>query len=182
MQKLKQTPLQLQQQQTSASIQHAYVIPIPVVPSESMQNISAQQNINYSSETSDTSDSTNNPVIINSSQCQFTPIIPDATNVTSSASGALVAPTPISGSIGSGGYVQYHEGPSLANFQTFSCTSHAGFFLPAGYRLIYAPTGTPQSQPATPATPQIGSSHDGTPPTEPQHCSENVTILPQADQ
>lgn len=40
MQKLKQTPLQLQPQQAATGIPHAYVIPIPVVPSETMQNVS----------------------------------------------------------------------------------------------------------------------------------------------
>ncbi|PBC29790.1 serine/threonine-protein kinase Wnk isoform X5 [Apis cerana] len=170
MQKLKQTPLQLQPQQTATGIPHAYVIPIPVVPSETIQNVSTQQSSSYTSEIAESLDSAHNPTIINSAQYQFTPILPDGTNITVSSTGSLVTPIPISSSTGSGSYIQYHENQTLPNFQTFSCTSHGGFFLPAGYRLIYAPPGgTSQSQPATPATPHIGNSHDGTPPTESLH-------------
>jgi hypothetical protein len=74
-------------------------------------------------------------------------------------------------SAGSTGYIHYHE-PAL---QAFSYAPHGSFFLPAGYRLIYAPQtagATPQMQPATPATPQLGnSSNDGTPPAESQQYS-----------
>ncbi|XP_076164633.1 wnk kinase isoform X2 [Ptiloglossa arizonensis] len=178
MQKLKQTPLQLQPQQATAGIPHAYVIPIPVVPSESMQNMSSQQSSSYTSEIAELFDSTHNPAIINSAQYQFTPILPDGTNIAVSSTGSLVTPIPISSSTGSGGYIQYHENQTLPNFQTFSCTPHGGFFLPAGYRLIYAPPGASQSQPATPATPHIGNSHDGTPPAEPLHANTDNSTAP----
>ncbi|KOX79935.1 Serine/threonine-protein kinase WNK1 [Melipona quadrifasciata] len=170
MQKLKQTPLQLQSQQAATGIPHAYVIPIPVVPSETMQNVSTQQSASYSSEVTESLEPVHNPAIINPAQYQFTPILPDGTNIAVSSTGSLVTPIPISSSTGSGGYIQYHDNQTLSNFQAFSCTPHGGFFLPAGYRLIYAPPGgTSQSQPATPATPHIGNSHDGTPPAEPLH-------------
>ncbi|CAK9795460.1 Serine/threonine-protein kinase WNK3 [Anthophora plagiata] len=180
MQKLKQTPLQLQPQQAAAGIPHAYVIPIPVVPSETMQNVTSQQSSSYTSDVAESLDPTHNPAIINSAQYQFTPILPDGTNITVSSTGSLVTPIPISSSTGSGGYIQYHENQTLPNFQTFSCTPHGGFFLPAGYRLIYAPPGASQSQPATPATPHIGNSHDGTPPAEPLHTAnaDNSTAPP----
>ncbi|KAG9428628.1 hypothetical protein HZU67_10032 [Apis mellifera carnica] len=181
MQKLKQTPLQLQPQQTATGIPHAYVIPIPVVPSETIQNVSTQQSSSYTSEITESLDSAHNPAIINSAQYQFTPILPDGTNIAVSSTGSLVTPIPISSSTGSGSYIQYHENQTLPNFQTFSCPSHGGFFLPAGYRLIYAPPGgTSQSQPATPATPHIGNSHDGTPPTESLHTAnvDNSTAPP----
>lgn len=181
MQKLKQTPLQLQPQQAATGIPHAYVIPIPVVPSETIQNVSTQQSSSYTSEIAESLDSAHNPAIINSAQYQFTPILPDGTNIAVSSTGSLVTPIPISSSTGSGNYIQYHENQTLPNFQTFSCTSHGGFFLPAGYRLIYAPPGgTSQSQPATPATPHIGNSHDGTPPTESLHTAnvDNSTAPP----
>ncbi|KAK9297698.1 hypothetical protein QLX08_008739 [Tetragonisca angustula] len=169
MQKLKQTPLQLQSQQAATGIPHAYVIPIPVVPSETMQNVS-NQSASYSSEITESLEPLHNPAIINPAQYQFTPILPDGTNIAVSSTGSLVTPIPISSSTGSGGYIQYHDNQTLSNFQAFSCTPHGGFFLPAGYRLIYAPPGgTSQSQPATPATPHIGNSHDGTPPAEPLH-------------
>ncbi|KOC60991.1 Serine/threonine-protein kinase WNK3 [Habropoda laboriosa] len=180
MQKLKQTPLQLQPQQAAAGIPHAYVIPIPVVPSETMQNVPSQQSSSYTSDIAESLDPTHNPAIINSTQYQFTPILPDGTNIAVSSTGSLVTPIPISSSTGSGGYIQYHENQTLSNFQTFSCTPHGGFFLPAGYRLIYAPPGASQSQPATPATPHIGNSHDGTPPAEPLHAAnaDNSTAPP----
>ncbi|OAD59198.1 Serine/threonine-protein kinase WNK3 [Eufriesea mexicana] len=177
MQKLKQTPLQLQPPQATAGIPHAYVIPIPVVPSETMQNVSTQQSSNYTSDVTESLDPTHNPAIINSAQYQFTPILPDGTNMAVSSAGSLVTPIPVSRS----GYIQYHENQTLPNFQTFSCTPHGGFFLPAGYRLIYAPSsGTSQSQPATPATPHVGNSHDGTPPAEPLHAAnvDNSTAPP----
>lgn len=185
-QKLKQ-PLhqaQPQQQQQTTSIPHAYVIPIPLMPSENVQSIAAQHCSSYSSEISETIGSTNGPTILNPTQYQFAPILPDGANITAATTGTLVAPTPISGSSGNGAaYLHYHQGPTLANFQTFGYTPHGGFFLPTGYRLIYAPTGTPQSQPATPATPQLGHSHDGTPPGEMQHCSEHATTTAcQSDQ
>lgn len=177
MQKLKQTPLQLQPQQAAAGIPHAYVIPIPVVPSETMQNVSSQQSTSYTSDVAESLEPTHNPGIINSAQYQFTPIIPDGTNIAVSSTGSLVTPIPISNSTASGGYIQYQGNQTLSNFQTFSCTPHGGFFLPAGYRLIYAPAGATQSQPATPATPYIGNSHDGTPPAEPLHTAnaDNTT-------
>ncbi|XP_033190942.2 wnk kinase isoform X4 [Bombus vancouverensis nearcticus] len=181
MQKLKQTPLQLQPQQAATGIPHAYVIPIPVVPSETMQNVSTQQPTTYTSELTESLEPAHNPTIINSTQYQFTPILPDGTNYAVSSTGSLVTPIPISSSTGSGGYIQYHDNQTLSNFQTFSCTPHGGFFLPAGYRLIYAPSGgTSQSQPATPATPHIGNSHDGTPPAEPLHAAnvDNSTAPP----
>ncbi|XP_019699326.1 uncharacterized protein LOC105188438 isoform X2 [Harpegnathos saltator] len=167
MQKLKQTPLQLQPQQASAGIPHAYVIPIPVVPSENMQSIVSQQSNNCSNDITEGIDTTHSPAVNNSTtQYQFAPILSEGTNV-SSAIGALPAPLPIANSTNA--YIQYHEGQQLSNFQTFSCTPHGGFFLPAGYRLIYAPsTGTTQSQPATPAaTSHVTNSRDDTPPTEP---------------
>ncbi|XP_054007289.1 mucin-17-like isoform X3 [Hylaeus anthracinus] len=178
MQKLKQTPLQLQPQQATAGIPHAYVIPIPVVPSETMQNMPSQQSSSYTSEVGESFDSTHNSAIINSAQYQFAPIIPDGTNIAVSSTGSLVTPIPISSSTGSGGYIQYHENQPVPNFQTFSCTPHGGFFLPAGYRLIYAPPGASQSQPATPATPHIGNSHDGTPPAEPLHTNTDNSTAP----
>ncbi|XP_032679490.1 uncharacterized protein LOC116847957 isoform X3 [Odontomachus brunneus] len=166
MQKLKQTPLQLQPQQASAGIPHAYVIPIPVVPSENMQSIVSQQSNNCSNDTTEGIDMTHSPAVSNPTQYQFAPILSEGTNVPSTT-GTLSAPLPITSSTGA--YIQYHEGQPLTNFQTFSCTPHGGFFLPAGYRLIYAPsTGTTQSQPATPAaTSHVTSSRDDTPPTEP---------------
>ncbi|XP_076240091.1 wnk kinase isoform X3 [Calliopsis andreniformis] len=185
MQKLKQTPLQLQPQQATAGIPHAYVIPIPVVPSETMQNVTSQQSTNnYTSEMAEPLESTHNPAIINSTQYQFTPIIPDGTNIAVSSTGSLVTPIPISSTTGSGAYIQYHENQTIPNFQTFSCTPHGGFFIPAGYRLIYAPPGASQSQsqsqPATPATPHIGNSHDGTPPTEPLHANTDNSAAPSS--
>lgn len=186
MQKLKQTPQPShQQQQQTANIPHAYVIPIPVMPSENMQNI-VQHPSNYTSamnanETLETIGSTNGPTTLNPTRYQFAPIIPDGPNITGPTSDSLVAPTPISGSVTNSGYLHYHQGPTLANFQTFGYTPHGGFFLPAGYRLIYAPTSSPHSQPATPATPHLGNSNNGTPPGEPQHCSEYGTTV-QPDQ
>lgn len=161
MQKLKQTP-----QQASAGIPHAYVIPIPVVPSENMQSIVSQQSNNCSNDITEGIDTTHSPAVSNPTQYQFAPILTEGTNV-ASATGALPTSIPISSSTGA--YIQYHEGQPLSNFQTFSCTPHGGFFLPAGYRLIYAPpTGTTQSQPATPAaTSHVTNSRDDTPPTEP---------------
>lgn len=184
MQKLRQTPQSSHQQ--TANIPHAYVIPIPVMPSENMQNIPQQQHsTNYNTsvtnvnESMETIGSTNGPTTLNSARYQFAPIIPDGANIAGPPSGSLVAPTPISGSTANSGYLHYHQGPTLANFQTFGYTPHGGFFLPAGYRLIYAPTSSPQSQPATPATPHLGNSHNGTPPGEPQNCSEyNTTMQP----
>lgn len=175
MQKLKQAPLQLQPQQASAGIPHAYVIPIPVVPSENIPSVVSQQGNNCPSDTAESVDTTHNPA-----QYQFAPILSEGTNIPP-AIGQLSAPLSISSS--TGGYIQYHEGQPLSNFQTFSCTPHGGFFLPAGYRLIYAPTtGTTQSQPATPAAASYvaSSSRDDTPPTsEPHHhhpgTSENST-------
>lgn len=183
MQKLKQTPLQLQPQQATAGIPHAYVIPIPVVPSETMQNMPAQQSTtSYTSEIVESVDPAHNPAIINSAQYQFAPILPDGTNIAVSSTGSLVTPIPMSSATGSGGYIQYHENQTIPNFQTFSCTPHGGFFIPAGYRLIYAPPGASQSQsqsqPATPATPHIGNSHDGTPPAEPLHANADHPTVP----
>lgn len=140
-QKLIQTP----QQPAPTNIPHAYVIPIPVMPSA--DNV---QNYNHQAEASvaEVVGSTNGSTI--------------ASNHASG--GSIVAPQPA----GAAGFVHYHEQPALANFQTFSYPPHGGFFLPAGYRLVYAPTGTPQSQPATPATPHHGNSRGGSPPGEPQ--------------
>lgn len=182
MQKLKQTPLQLQPQQASAGIPHAYVIPIPVVPSENMQSVVSQQSNNCSNDISENVDATHSPAISNPTQYQFAPILSEGTNIPSTA-GPLPTPLPISSSTSA--YIQYHESQPLSNFQTFSCTPHGGFFLPAGYRLIYAPsTGTTQSQPATPAASHITNSRDDTPPTEPPHHStvENVTVPSHSDQ
>lgn len=163
-QKLKQAP----QQPVSTNIPHAYVIPIPVMSStENIQNISGY---GQSSETGEIIGSTNGPTTVtNHAQYQFAPIISDVTTIGSTSGGSLVTPTPIVTSGANAGYVHYHDPSALTNFQTFSYTPHGGFFLPAGYRLVYAPTGTPQSQPATPATPHLGNSHDGTPPGERQH-------------
>lgn len=167
-QRLKQTPLQLQPQQASAGIPHAYVIPIPVVPSENMQSVVSQQGSNNcSNDISENIDSTHSSAINNPAQYQFAPILSEGTNVPS-VTGPLPAPLPISSSAGAAAYIQYHDGQPLSNFQTFSYTPHGGFFLPAGYRLIYTPpTGTTQSQPATPAAPHVAnsSSRDDTPPT-----------------
>ena len=73
-------------------------------------------------------------------------------------------------SVNTENYIQTLEGPLLSNLQSF--TPHGGFFLPAGYRLIYAPVGSAQVQSTTPSTPQLGNSNDDTPPTELQTCSE----------
>ncbi|XP_011331558.2 serine/threonine-protein kinase WNK1 isoform X2 [Ooceraea biroi] len=173
MQKLKQTPLQLQPQQASAGIPHAYVIPIPVVPSENIPSVVSQQGNNCPSDTAESIDSTHSPAVSNPAQYQFTPILSEGTNIPSTI-GPLSIPS------STGAYIQYHEGQPLPNFQTFSCTPHGGFFLPAGYRLIYAPTT--QSQPATPAASCIASSsRDDTPPTSEPHNSsttENSTAPP----
>lgn len=178
MQKLKQSPLQLQSQQASAGIPHAYVIPIPVVPSESIPSVVSQQG-NCPSDTTESIDSTHSSAVSNPAQYQFAPILSEGTNI-SSTIGPLPAPLSIPSSTGA--YIQYHEGQPLSNFQTFNCTPHGGFFLPAGYRLIYAPTtSTTQSQPATPAASYIAnSSRDDTPPSEPHHSgtTENSTAPP----
>ncbi|XP_018396498.1 PREDICTED: uncharacterized protein LOC108774792 [Cyphomyrmex costatus] len=179
MQKLKQTPLQLQPQQTSAGIPHAYVIPIPVVPSENIQSVVSQQGNNCSNDVSESIDTTHSTVVGNPTQYQFTPILSEGTNISSTNVGSLPtsAPLPISGATSA--YIQY-EGQPLPNFQTFSCTPHGGFFLPAGYRLIYTPPTT-QSQPATPATSHVAnSSRDDTPPTAELHSStaENSMVPP----
>lgn len=184
MQKLKQTPLQLQPQQASAGIPHAYVIPIPVVPSENMQSVvSQQQGNNCSNDMSESIDTTHSSAVNNpTTQYQFAPILSEGTGIPS-AGGPLPAPLSIPSSTGA--YIQYHEGQPLSNFQTFSCTPHGGFFLPAGYRLIYAPpAGTTQSQPATPATSHVANSRDDTPPTEQPHHStvENTTVPSHSDQ
>ncbi|KAL6262547.1 hypothetical protein P5V15_005340 [Pogonomyrmex californicus] len=179
MQKLKQTPLQLQPQQASAGIPHAYVIPIPVVPSENMQSVISQQGNNCSNDVSEGIDTTHGPAVANPTQYQFAPILSEGTNIPSTT-GPLSAPAPLSISSTTGAYIQYHEGQPLPNFQTFSCTPHGGFFLPAGYRLIYTPPTT-QSQPATPATSHVTNSRDDTPPTaEPHHSTiaENSTVPP----
>lgn len=181
MQKLKQTPLQLQPQQASAGIPHAYVIPIPVVPSENMQSVVSQQGNNCSNDISENIDTTHSSTVSNPMQYQFAPLS-EGTNISSSA-GPLSASLSIPNSTGA--YIQYHEGQPLSNFQTFSCTPHGGFFLPAGYRLIYTPpAGTTQSQPATPATSHVANSRDDTPPTEPPYYStaENSTVLSHTDQ
>lgn len=181
MQKLKQTPLQLQPQQASAGIPHAYVIPIPVVPSENIQSVVSQQSNNCSNDICESIDSTHSPAISNPTQYQFAPILSEGTNITS-VTGSLSAPVPLPIPSSTGAYIQYHESQPLSNFQTFSCTPHGGFFLPAGYRLIYAPpTGTTQSQPATPAASHIAnSSRDDTPPTTESHhlltTAENSTV------
>ncbi|KYN16827.1 Serine/threonine-protein kinase WNK1 [Trachymyrmex cornetzi] len=180
MQKLKQPPLQIQPQQASAGIPHAYVIPIPVVPSENMQSVVSQQGNNCSNDVSESIDTTHSTVVGNPTQYQFTPILSEGTNIPSTNVGSLPAsaPLPISGATSA--YIQY-EGQPLPNFQTFSCTPHGGFFLPAGYRLIYTPPTT-QSQPATPATSHVtNSSRDDTPPTAELHHSitaENSTVPP----
>lgn len=178
-QKLKQTPLQLQPQQASAGIPHAYVIPIPVVPSENMQNVVSQQSNNCSNDTSEGIDSTHSSVVNNPAQYQFAPILSEGTNV-SSATGPLSTSLTIPSS--TGGYIQYHEGQALSNFQTFNCTPHSGFILPPGYRLIYAPTGTTQSQPATPATSHVTNSRDDTPPMETHHSTIENSSTPHSDQ
>lgn len=180
MQKLKQTPLQLQpQQQASAGIPHAYVIPIPVVPSENMQSVVSQQSNNCSNDLSEGIDSIHSTAVGNPTQYQFAPILEGA-NISSTT-----IPTPLSISNSTAAtYVQYHEGQQpLPNFQAFSCTPHGGFFLPAGYRLIYAPAGTTPSQPATPAVSHVASSSrdNDTPPTAESHYSttaENSTVPP----
>lgn len=183
MQKLKQTPLQLQpQQQASAGIPHAYVIPIPVVPSENMQSVVSQQSNNCSNDISEGIDSMHSTAIGNPTQYQFAPILSDGANISSTTGSA---PLSISNSTGTT-YIQYHEGQQpLPNFQAFSCASHGGFFLPAGYRLIYAPpAGTTPSQPATPAASYVASSSrdNDTPPTAEPHYStttaENTTVPP----
>lgn len=180
MQKLKQTPLQLQPQQASAGIPHAYVIPIPVVPSENMQSVVSQQGNNCSNDVSESIDTTHSTVVGNTTQYQFTPILSEGTNISSTNVGPLPASAPLSISGATSAYIQY-EGQPLPNFQTFSCTPHGGFFLPAGYRLIYTPPTT-QSQPATPATSHVAnSSRDDTPPTAELHHSitaENSTVPP----
>lgn len=179
MQKLKQTPLQLQPQQASAGIPHAYVIPIPVVPSENIQSVVSQQSNNCLNDVSESIDTTHSTAIGNPTQYQFAPILSEGTNP--STAGPLPAPVPLSISGATSAYIQYHEGQPLPNFQTFSCTPHGGFFLPAGYRLIYTPPTT-QSQPATPATSHVtNSSRDDTPPTAESHHSitaENSTVPP----
>lgn len=178
MQKLKQTPLQLQPQQASAGIPHAYVIPIPVVPSENMQSVVSQQGNNCSNDISESIDTMHSTAVGNPTQYQFAPILSEGTNI-SSTTGPLPASAPLSISGATSAYIQYHEGQPLSNFQTFSCTPHGGFFLPAGYRLIYTPPTT-QSQPATPATSHVAnSSRDDTPPTAESHHSttaENSTV------
>ncbi|XP_011260874.1 serine/threonine-protein kinase WNK1 isoform X4 [Camponotus floridanus] len=177
MQKLKQTPLQLQPQQASAGIPHAYVIPIPVVPSENMQSVVSQQSNNCSNDLSEGIDSIHSTAVCNPTQYQFAPILSEGGNISSTT-----VPTPLS--ISNSTYVQYHEGQPLPNFQAFSCTPHGGIFLPAGYRLIYAPAGTTPSQPATPAVSHIVSSSrdNDTPPTAESHYSttaaENSTVPP----
>ncbi|XP_023287595.1 uncharacterized protein LOC105697780 isoform X1 [Orussus abietinus] len=185
MQKLKQ-PLQQTQQQQATSIPRAYVIPIPLVPPENVQNVAStaqDSNHGHGNESFEIIGSTNGPTVLNRSQYQFSPILPDGTDDAGISSGSLVAPIPISSSRGNDGCVHYHQQPTLANFQTFGYTPHGGFFVPAGYRLVYAPSGTSYSQPATPATPQLGNSHDGTPPCEPQQFMETVTAaLSQPDQ
>ncbi|XP_071626881.1 uncharacterized protein Wnk isoform X3 [Temnothorax longispinosus] len=173
MQKLKQTPLQLQPQQASAGIPHAYVIPIPVVPSENMQSVVSQQSNNCSNDISESIDTTHSTAVGNPTQYQFAPILSEGTNIPSTT-GPLSAPAPLSIPGATSAYIQYHEGQPLPNFQTFSCTPHGGFFLPAGYRLIYTPPTT-QSQPATPATSHVtSSSRDDTPPTAEPHYSTTV--------
>ncbi|XP_063978625.1 serine/threonine-protein kinase Wnk isoform X2 [Diachasmimorpha longicaudata] len=159
-QKLKQAS------QPASSISHAYVIPIPVMPESSHKPFAIQENESIGS--------TNGPTISHPGY-QFTSIIPDGASVTT-GKGSIVQATPLSSSTstagvssagGAPGYVHYHDSHS-ANFQTFSYTPHGGFFLPPGYRLVYAPPDTSQSQPETPATPHPSGSHDGTPPGEPQ--------------
>lgn len=164
-QKLKQAP------QQQKNIPHAYVIPIPVMPAATATT--ATQN-----DEQQIIGSTNGPTHPQYShpQYQFTPIIPDGTaasgNTSASANCNIVTPTPLT----STGYLQYHDTGAISNFQTFNCSPHGGFLLPAGYRLVYAPTGTPQSsQPATPATPRLGNSHDGTPPSEQHHDHTTIT-------
>lgn len=183
MQKLKQAP---QQGSATTGIPHAYVIPIPIVSSE---NVGTAAHMTPSDSSLPPSDgiveTTNNGVLpvaqhsLTPAHCQFAPILADGLVTSSSTSGGtLMAPQVAQASP----YMHYHEAPSIANFQTFSYSPHGGFFLPAGYRLIYAPTTTPQTQPATPATPQLGNSHDGTPPGEPQHCPDINTALAQTEQ
>lgn len=180
MQKLKQAPLQLQpQQQASAGIPHAYVIPIPVVPSENMQSVVSQQSNNCSNDLTEGIDSMHSTAVGNPTQYQFTPILSEGANIPSTG----LAPLSISNSTGAT-YIQYHEGQQpLPNFPAFSCTPHGGFFLPTGYRLIYAPpTGMTPSQPVTPAASHVASSsRDDTPPTAEPHYSttvENSTVPP----
>ncbi|XP_011503248.1 PREDICTED: serine/threonine-protein kinase WNK1 [Ceratosolen solmsi marchali] len=168
-QKLKQPA-----QSAGSAIPHAYVIPVPIVPSENLQSISSSAQTSATSEIPDVGVvSTNGPTtqVLGQSQYQFGPTtLPDVTTQGSSTS-TLVTSAMAGSSAGSTGYIHYHE-PAL---QAFSYAPHGSFFLPAGYRLIYAPQtagATPQMQPATPATPQLGnSSNDGTPPGEPQQYS-----------
>ncbi|XP_036141340.1 serine/threonine-protein kinase WNK1 isoform X2 [Monomorium pharaonis] len=180
MQKLKQTPLQLQPQQASAGIPHAYVIPIPVVPSESMQSVVSQQGNNCLNDVSEGIDMTYSTAVGNPTQYQFAPILSEGTNIPSTT-GPLPASASLSISGATSAYIQYHESQPLPNFQTFTCTPHGGFFLPPGYRLIYTPPTT-QSQPTTPATSHVtNSSRDDTPPTAELHHSttaENSTVPP----
>lgn len=182
MQKLKQAPQQATQQATTTSIPHAYVIPIPIVSSENM----ATSHLPPSDPSCDVGgvvETTNNSHSLTPAHCQFAPILADGLVTSSSTSGGAVMAPQVAQQPS---YMQhYHEAappPGIANFQTFSYSPHGGFFLPAGYRLIYAPTTTPQTQPATPATPQLGNSHDGTPPGEPQHCPDINTALAQSEQ
>jgi len=156
MQKLKQTPLQLQPQQASAGIPHAYVIPIPVVPSENMQSVVSQQSNNCSNDISESIDTTHNTVAGNPTQYQFAPILSEGINIPSSTVGPLPVSAPLSISGATSAYIQYHEGQ-------------------------HTPPTT-QSQPATPATAHVAnSSRDDTPPTAELHHSttaENSTVPP----
>lgn len=115
----------------------------------------------------------------------FAPICPDSAAALTSVesptstgnpwitSSAVVTPTSSSTSIiHSNAFVQYQEAASgMPGFQSYNYSTRPGFFLPSGYRLVYTPTGSAQSQPATPATPQPGNSSEGTPPGE-SHYSE----------
>lgn len=144
-QKLKQPP------PATAGIPHAYVIPVPVVPSESLQSMPHASGESDGALVVAAAAASSSTATNGCQQYQFAPILPPELNCSN----------------GPGGYIHYHhEAPTLTNLQAFNYAQHSGFFLPAGYRLVYAPAGTPQVQPATPATPQLGNSHDGTPPGE----------------
>lgn len=130
----------------TAGIPHAYVIPVQVMPSENRLNILGQ----HTSDTSELVNAANSLTTLN----PFTKFVPEGT------------------SINTENYIQSLEAPRLSNLQTF--TSHGGFFLPAGYRLIYAPVGSSQIQSTTPTAPQFENSNNDTPPAELQSCSELI--------
>ena len=125
---------------------HAYVFPVHVLPSENIQSTAAQ----HIGDALELANSVNDTTTIN----KFTQFVSEG----------------ISGN--SENYIHSFEGPLLSNLQTF--TSHGGFFLPAGYQLIYAPLGNSQVQSTTPTTPQLESLHDNISPSELQCCSKVI--------